>query len=50
MPIGGSTGQAPVARAFRELQPRVAEILTRELRISLEEALNSLTLATKGNL
>jgi hypothetical protein len=49
MPIGGSTGQPPVARAFRETQPRVAEILNRELRISLEEALNALSKSTQGS-
>lgn len=50
MPIGGSTGQPPVQRAFRETQPRIAEILQRELRISLEDALAAVTRTSTGTL
>lgn len=50
MPVGGSTGQPPLATAFREMQPRVAEILQRELRLSLEEALSALSRSATGSI
>ena len=48
MPVGGSTGQPPLETAFRQMQPRVAEILQRELRLSLEEALSALFVRGTG--
>ena len=50
MPVGGSTGRPPLARAFSDMQPRVAEILSRELRISIEEALSTLSVSALGNI
>jgi hypothetical protein len=49
MPVGGSTGRPPLATAWNQTRPTVAEILTRELRISLEQALSAIT-TTGGNL
>ena len=48
MPVGGSEGQPPLERAFRETQARVAEILQRELRLSLEDALSTLFIRGQG--
>lgn len=48
MPIGGSTGQAPLSSAFSQTQSQVAEILQRELRISLERALSTLSFSATG--
>lgn len=42
MPVGGSTGRPPLATAFQQTRAQVAEILQRELRLSLEEALSAL--------
>lgn len=50
MPIGGSTGRPPLTTAFQQMQPRVAEILQRELRISLEDALSAITKTSTGTL
>lgn len=50
MPIGGSAGRPPLATAFQQMQPRVAEILQRELRISLEDALSAITRTSTGTL
>lgn len=48
-PVGGIAGQPPLERAFRDTQPRVAEILQRELRLSLEEALSTLSKSATGS-
>lgn len=48
MPVGGSTGQPPLATAFAQTQNQVAEILQRELRISLEAALSTLSTTATG--
>jgi hypothetical protein len=49
MPVGGSTGRPPLTTAWNQTRQTVAEILTRELRISLEQALSAIT-TTGGNL
>ena len=49
MPVGGSSGRPPLATAWNQTRPTVAEILTRELRISLEQALSAIT-TTGGNI
>jgi hypothetical protein len=46
MPVGGSTGRPPLRTAFEQTQANVAEILVRELRISLEDAWNSVNRGT----
>lgn len=48
MPAGGSSGQPPVSTAFQQTQSQVAEILQRELRISLEAALSTLSVTPTG--
>jgi hypothetical protein len=48
MPVGGSTGRPPLQTAFNQTQARVAEILQRELRLSLEQALATLTRSATG--
>lgn len=42
MPVGGSTGQPPLQTAFNQTQATVAEILQRELRLTLSQALEAL--------
>jgi hypothetical protein len=46
MPIGGSTGQPPLKTAFDQTQSTVAEILSKELRISLEQVWSNLSIST----
>lgn len=46
MPRGGTAGQPPVQTAWDATKGTVAEILQRELRISLEQALSTLTRRT----
>lgn len=46
MPVGGSTGRPPLATAWAQTQSTVAEYLSRELRISIEAALNALAQST----
>lgn len=48
MPVGGSTGRPPLQTAFDQTQAQVAEILQRELRLSLEQALATLTRSATG--
>lgn len=48
MPAGGAAGRPPLETAFRQMQPRVTEILQRELRLSLEEALSALFIRGAG--
>lgn len=48
MPAGGSSGRPPVQTAFAQTQQQVAEILQRELRISLEAALSTLSTTASG--
>lgn len=50
MPVGGSTGRPPLETAFQQMRSRVAEILQRELRLSLEEALSSLSRSASGSI
>ena len=49
MPVGGSTGRPPLQTAFNQTQAQVAEILQRELRLSLEQALATLTRSATGS-
>jgi len=49
MPVGGSTGQPPLQTAWDQTQSTAAEILQRELRISLEDALDALTRSATGS-
>jgi hypothetical protein len=49
MPVGGSTGQPPLQTAWDQTSTTAAEILQRELRISLESALNALTRSATGS-
>lgn len=48
MPRGGSTGRPPLETAFSQTQNQVAEILQRELRISIEAALSTLSTSATG--
>lgn len=45
---GGRAGRPPVETAFRESQQAVAEILQRELRITLEQAIATITRSSQG--
>jgi len=49
MPVGGSTGQPPLQTAWDQTSTTAAEILQRELRISLEDALDALTRSAVGS-
>lgn len=49
MPVGGFSGRPPLETAFRQTQARVAEILQRELRLSLEQALSTLSRSASGS-
>lgn len=48
MRVGGFSGRPPLETAWRDSQAQVAQILTRELSISLEEALSTLTYTGTG--
>lgn len=48
MPAGGRSGQPPLKTAWEQTRTTVAEILQRELRISLETALQSLVFSGQG--
>ena len=48
MTPGGSTGQPPLQTAFSQTQATVAEILSRELRISLEQVWANLSVSTSS--
>jgi hypothetical protein len=50
MPAGGSSGQPPLKTAWDQTRSTVAEILSRELRISLSRALETLTRSSLGTL
>jgi hypothetical protein len=50
MPVGGSDGQPPLKTAWARTQPTVAEILQRELRLSLEQALDTLSQRSTGTI
>jgi hypothetical protein len=50
MPAGGTAGRPPLATAWNQTRPTVAEILSRELRISLEAALSAITQPRSGNI
>lgn len=45
---GGRAGRPPVETAFRESQQAVAEILQRELRITLEQAIDTISRSSQG--
>lgn len=45
---GGSTGQAPLKTAFDQTQSTVAEILSKELRISLSQVWANLSISTSS--
>jgi hypothetical protein len=47
---GGILGQPPLKTTWEEVGTTVAEILQRELRISLERALSTLTRSATGTL
>lgn len=47
---GGRVGRPPVETAFRESQQSVAEILQRELRITLEEAISTISRSIQGTI
>jgi hypothetical protein len=48
MPAGGSTGQPPLKTAWDRTKATVAEILQRELRLSLEQAISTLSQSVTG--
>lgn len=48
MPAGGSSGQPPLKTAFDQTQATVAEILSKELRISLEQVWANLSVSTSS--
>lgn len=50
MTPGGRSGRPPVETAFRESQQVVAEILQRELRITLEEAISTISRSIQGTI
>jgi hypothetical protein len=50
MPAGGSSGQPPLKTAWDQTRSTVAEILSRELQISLGRALDVLTRSSLGTL
>lgn len=50
MPAGGRSGQPPLKTAWEQTQATVAAILQRELGLSIERALQSLTYSSTGNL
>lgn len=50
MTPGGRSGRPPVETAFRESQQAVAEILQRELRITLEEAISTISRSIQGTI
>jgi hypothetical protein len=50
MRAGGRSGQPPLKTTWDQTSTTVAEILQRELRISLERALSTLTRSATGNL
>jgi hypothetical protein len=50
MPAGGSSGLPPLQTAWDRTQATVGEILQRELRISLEQAISTLTRSATGSI
>lgn len=50
MPLGGTAGRPPVETAFRESQQAIAEILQRELRLTLEQAISTISRASTGTI
>lgn len=50
MRVGGFTGRPPLETAWRDTEGQVAEILQRELSISLDLALSALTYSATGTL
>lgn len=50
MPAGGSSGNPPLKTAWADTQPIVAEILMRELSLTLEQALSTLSSRSSGTI
>lgn len=50
MPAGGQSGNPPLKTAWADTQPLVAEILMRELRLTLEQALSTLSSRSTGTI
>ena len=50
MPAGGSSGQPPLQTAWDRTKATVGEILQRELRISLEQAISTLSRSATGSI
>lgn len=50
MPAGGTSGRPPVQTAWNQTKGQVAEILSRELNLSLQQALEKLTFSSSGSL
>jgi hypothetical protein len=49
-PAGGTAGKPPVRTAFEESQGKVAFILTQELKITLQRAIDALTIRDTGTI
>jgi len=49
MPAGGAAGLPPVQTAWNQTRNQVAEILQRELGVSLEAALAKITSSSTGS-
>jgi hypothetical protein len=47
---GGLGGRPPVETAFRESQQAIAEILQRELRLTLEQAISTISRSSQGTI
>jgi hypothetical protein len=50
MPVGGDSGQPPVQTAFMQTQAQMAEILQRELSLTLAEAWSALRFRDSGSI
>ena len=50
MPAGGTSGRPPVQTAFTQTQPQVAEILQRELSLTLGQAWAALRFRDAGSI
>lgn len=50
MPAGGTSGEPPLKTAWADTRGQVADILQRELRLSLEQALSVLSARSSGTL
>lgn len=50
MPVGGFDGQPPLKTTFEQTKSQIADILQRELRLSLEQALNVISSRSTGTI